>query len=58
MNCIKHKPVGAGGCMKGSITQGSCQRVAKHTRLTSGGVRIRLCDKCDAAFGRIVGEKV
>lgn len=44
--------------MKGSITQGSCQRVAKHTRLTSGGVRIRLCDKCDAAFGRIVGEKV
>lgn len=31
MKCIKHKPVGSGGCERARVTQGSCRRKAKHT---------------------------
>ncbi len=58
MNCTKHKLVGKGGCMKGKVTQVSCQRVANNYRKTSAGYIVALCDKCDASFGDIVGTRV
>ncbi len=59
MRGIRRKAVGPGGCCKGMVTQANCRRKAVVTRKTAGkGVLIRLCAKCDADFGDIVGPKV
>ena len=55
MTCNKHKPTGRGGCQRGAVSQGTCGRKAVSRRVTRGGVTVRLCARCDAAIGGIVG---
>jgi len=52
---IGRKPVGAGGCQRAVVTQSSCNRKWSTVRITSNGVKVRLCYKCDEMFGKTVG---
>jgi len=44
-------------CEKHLVSQGRCQRAATVCRYTSAGKAIRLCQKCDDSFGKIIGQR-
>ena len=57
MNCVRVKPKGKGGCEKGRVTQQTCHRVAKHTRINHKGLTFRFCAQCDKEFGDLIGVR-
>ena len=59
MNAFRAKPSKEGVCQASLVTQRNCNRKAavKRFKALEKGVRIvRLCKKCDAAFGHLVGD--
>ena len=44
-------------CQRHKVTRYRCQRKAVITRITSAGVRVKLCRKCDETFGNVIGKR-
>ena len=45
-----------GKCQARLVTQYNCQRKAVTVRVTSKGIEVALCSKCNESFGHIVGN--